>query len=386
MEHFSYLTPNYARLPVKFVRGEGVYLYDEQGKEYIDLLSGIGVNSLGYNHPKLTKAICQQAKELIHISNLFEVPYQEELAQKLVETSFGPRKGKVFFCNSGAEANEALIKLIRKYFCDLGKNKYEIITFKSSFHGRTYGSLSATGQPKLHEGFEPMLEGFRYAEFNNIESVKELINEKTAAILIEVIQGEGGVNPAEENFIKELYELTRQKGLLFAVDEVQTGNGRTGKYWGFQHYGIVPDLFSTAKGLGSGVPVGALVAKNEIAEHFTPGSHGSTFGGNPLAMRAGLVVFEELESGLLNHVARVGNYFKEKLTSLGVGKVKGKGLMLGLELEKPCKDFVLKGLKKGLVFNCTAQRVLRFLPPLVITEYEIDRAVEILEEILKEED
>ncbi len=385
MEHFSYLTPNYARLPVKFVRGEGVYLYDEQGKEYIDLLSGIGVNSLGYNHPKLTKAICQQAKELIHISNLFEVPYQEELAQKLVETSFGPKKGKVFFCNSGAEANEALIKLIRKYFRDLGQNKYEIITFKSSFHGRTYGSLSATGQPKLHEGFEPMLEGFRYAEFNNIESVKELINEKTAAILIEVIQGEGGVNPADENFIKELYELTRQKGLLFAVDEVQTGNGRTGKYWGFQHYGIVPDLFSTAKGLGSGVPVGALVAKNEIAEHFTPGSHGSTFGGNPLAMRAGLVVFEELESGLLNHVARVGNYFKEKLTSLGVGKIKGKGLMLGLELEKPCKDIVLKGLKKGLVFNCTAQRVLRFLPPLVITEDEIDRAVEILEEILREE-
>jgi acetylornithine aminotransferase/acetylornithine/N-succinyldiaminopimelate aminotransferase len=230
-----------------------------------------------------------------------------------------------------------------------------------------------------------MLEGFRYAEFNNIESVKELINEKTAAILIEVIQGEGGVNPAEENFIKELYELTRQKGLLFAVDEVQTGDGRTGKYWGFQHYGIVPDLFSTAKGLGSGVPVGALVAKNEIAEHFTPGSHGSTFGGNPLAMRAGLVVFEELESGLLNHVARVGNYFKEKLTSLGVGKVKGKGLMLGLEFEKPCKDIVLKGLQKGLVFNCTAQRVLRFLPPLVITEDEIDRAVEILEEILREE-
>ncbi|NPA14422.1 MAG: aspartate aminotransferase family protein [Aquificae bacterium] len=385
MEHFSYLTPNYARLSVKFVRGEGVYLYDEQGKEYIDLLSGIGVNSLGYNHPKLTKAICQQAKELIHISNLFEVPYQEELAQKLVETSFGPKKGKVFFCNSGAEANEALIKLIRKYFRDQGQDKYEIITFKSSFHGRTYGSLSATGQPKLHEGFEPMLEGFRYAEFNNIESVKELINEKTAAILIEVIQGEGGVNPADENFIKELYELTRQKGLLFAVDEVQTGNGRTGKYWGFQHYGIVPDLFSTAKGLGSGVPVGALVAKNEIAEHFTPGSHGSTFGGNPLAMRAGLVVFEELESGLLNHVARVGNYFKEKLTSLGVGKIKGKGLMLGLELEKPCKDIVLKGLKKGLVFNCTAQRVLRFLPPLVITEDEIDRAVEILEEILREE-
>ena len=374
--------PNYARLPVKFVRGEGVYLYDDQGREYIDLISGIGVNSLGYNHPKLTKAICDQARELIHISNLFEVPYQEELARKLVETSFGAEGGKVFFCNSGAEANEALIKLIRKYWRDLGEDRYEIITFKGSFHGRTYGSLSATGQPKLHEGFEPMLEGFRYAEFNNIESVKNLINDKTAAVLLEVIQGEGGVNPADGDFIEELYNLTREAGILFAIDEVQTGNGRTGKYWGFQHYGVVPDLFSTAKGLGGGVPVGALVAKNEVAEHFTPGSHGSTFGGNPLAMRAGLVVYGELESGLLNHVQRVGEYFKSALESLDKGRVKGKGLMLGLELEKPCKELVLKGLEKGLVFNCTAQRVLRFLPPLVITEDEIDRAVEVLGEIL----
>ena len=375
--------PNYARLPVKFVRGEGVYLYDDRGREYIDLISGIGVNSLGYNHPKLVKAICDQARELIHISNLFEVPYQEELARKLVETSFGSEGGKVFFCNSGAEANEALIKLIRKYWRDRGEERYEIITFKGSFHGRTYGSLSATGQPKLHEGFEPMLEGFRYAEFNNIESVKELINDKTAAVLLEVIQGEGGVNPADGDFIEELYNLTREAGILFAIDEVQTGNGRTGRYWGFQHYGVVPDLFSTAKGLGGGVPVGALVAKNEVAQHFTPGSHGSTFGGNPLAMRAGLVVYGELESGLLNHVQRVGEYFKGALESLNKGRVKGKGLMLGLELEKPCKELVLKGLEKGLVFNCTAQRVLRFLPPLVITEDEIDRAVEVLKEILQ---
>jgi len=380
-EKFSYLTPNYARLPVKFTKGEGVYLYDEQGREYIDLISGIGVNSLGYNHPKLTKAICDQAKKLIHISNLFEVPYQEELAQKLVETSFGAKEGKVFFCNSGTEANEALIKLIRKYWKDHGEDKYEIIAFKGSFHGRTYGGLSATGQPKLHKGFEPMLPGFKYAEFNDIESAKRLINEKTAAVLIEVIQGEGGVNPAEENFIKELYKLAKENGLLFAIDEVQTGNGRTGKFWAFQHYGIEPDLFTTAKGLGGGIPVGALVAKNEIAEHLTPGSHGSTFGGNPLAMRAGLVVFEELESGLLNHVTKVGDYFKQRLEELNKGKVKGKGLMLGLEIDKPCKDLVLKGLEKGLVFNCTAGNVLRFLPPLVITEYEIDLAMERLKGI-----
>ncbi|RTZ68861.1 MAG: aspartate aminotransferase family protein [Aquificaceae bacterium] len=382
MGGLSHLTPNYARLPVKFVRGEGARLYDEEGKEYIDLISGIGVNSLGYAHPKLTKAICEQAKELIHISNLFEVPYQEELAQKLVETSYGEGKGKVFFANSGAEANEALIKLIRKYWRDRGEDRYEIITFRGSFHGRTYGSLSATGQPKLQEGFEPILPGFVYAQFNDIESVKKLISEKTAGVLLEVIQGEGGVNPAEESFIKELYELTREAGILLAIDEVQTGNGRTGKYWGFQHYGIVPDLFSTAKGLGGGIPVGALVAKNEIAESLTAGSHGSTFGGNPLAMRAGLVVYEELESGLLNHVTRVGEFFKEGLNSLGVGKVKGKGLMLGLELDKPCKELVLKGLQKGLVFNCTAQRVLRFLPPLVITQEELERALEILKEIL----
>jgi len=383
MENFSYLTPNYARLPVKFVRGEGVYLYDEHGREYIDLISGIGVNSLGYNHPKLVKALCDQARELIHISNLFEVPYQEELAKELVLSSYGERKGKVFFCNSGAEANEALIKLVRKYWRDLGEDKFEIITFKSSFHGRTYGSLSATGQPKLHEGFEPMVEGFKYADFNDIKSVKKLINDKTAAILLEVIQGEGGVNEAQAQFVKELYKLTREAGILFAVDEVQTGNGRTGKFWGFQHYGVEPDLFSTAKGLGGGVPVGALVAKNEIAEHLTPGSHGSTFGGNPLAMRAGLVVFEELKSGLLNHVSRVGEYFKKRLEELKVGKVKGKGLMLGVEIDRPCKELVLKGLQKGIVFNCTAQRVLRFLPPLVISEEEINQAVERLKEILR---
>jgi len=381
---FSYLTPNYARLPIKFVRGEGVYLYDTEGNEYIDLISGIGVNSLGYNHPKLTKAICDQARELIHISNLFEVPYQEELARELVFSSYGEGRGKVFFANSGAEANEALIKLIRKYWRDLGEDKYEIITFRGSFHGRTYGSLSATGQPKLHEGFEPMLEGFKYAEFNDLDSVKNLITDKTAAVLLEVIQGEGGVNPAEENFVKGLYELTREAGILFAIDEVQTGNGRTGKFWGFQHYGVEPDLFSTAKGLGGGIPVGALVAKNEIAEHLTPGSHGSTFGGNPLAMRAGLVVFEELKSGLLENVTRVGEYFKKQLENLGVGRVKGKGLMLGLEIDKPCNELVLKGLQKGLVFNCTAQRVLRFLPPLVITENEIDLAMERLGKLLKE--
>jgi len=379
---FSYLMETYKRLPVKFIYGKGVYLYDEKGKEYIDLIAGIGVNSLGYAHPKLVSAICEQAKKLIHISNLFEVPFQEELAKKLVETAYGREGGQVFFTNSGTEANEALIKLIRKYFRDKGKDKYEIITFTNSFHGRTYGSLSATAQPKFHKGFEPLLPGFKYAPFNDLTYLKKLVNKKTAGILIELIQGEGGINEADKEFIKELYNFAKENEILFAVDEVQTGNGRTGKYWSFQHYEIVPDLFTTAKGLGGGLPIGALIAKKEIAQHFTYGTHGSTFGGNPLAIRSALVVYEELENGLLEKVQKNGKIFKKLLKDLNKGTVKGKGLMLGLEISKPCNELVLKGLERGIVFNCTAEKVLRFLPPLIIEEEEIYKAVEILREII----
>ncbi len=374
-----YVIENYSRLPVRFVKGEGVYLYDDEGKRYLDFVSGIAVCSLGHSHPRLVEAICSQVRELIHVSNLFENPWQEELAQKLVEEFWA--SGKVFFCNSGTEANEAAIKLVRKFFRDRGENRFRIITFGRGFHGRTYGSLSATAQEKFHEGFEPMLEGFDYAELNDIGSVIKLVNRNTAGIMLEVIQGEGGVNECESEFLKEVQSLCREEGLLLIVDEVQTGIGRTGMFYGYQHFGIEPDIITLAKGLGGGVPIGALLAREEVAQHLTPGSHGSTFGGNPLACRAGFVVVEEVKK-LLPQIREVGEFFREKLEELGAGRVKGRGLMLGLELERECKNAVLKALERGLVVNCTAGNVLRFLPPLIVEREHVEEAVEVLREIL----
>ncbi len=374
-----YLIENYTRLPVRFVRGEGVYLYNQEGKRYLDFLSGIAVCSLGHSHPKLTEAVCSQSKKLLHVSNLFENPWQEELARELIKEFW--TEGRVFFCNSGTEANEAGIKLVRKFFRDRGVDRYRIITFRNGFHGRTYGSLSATAQEKFHEGFEPMLKGFDYAELNDINSVEKALSPKTAGIMLEVIQGEGGVNECEEEFLKELQELCREKGLLLIIDEVQTGIGRTGKFYGYQHYGLEPDIITLAKGLGGGVPIGAVIAREEVARHLTPGTHGSTFGGNALACVAGKVVVEEVKK-LLPHVEEVGNYFKRKLEELGVGRVKGRGLMLGLELDRECKELVVRALEKGLVINCTAGKVLRFLPPLIVDKEHIDLAVKILKEII----
>ena len=374
-----YVIKNYSRLPVSFVRGEGVYLYDDKDKRYLDFLSGIAVCSLGHSHPKLVEAICGQAKELLHVSNLFENPWQEELAEKLVEEFW--TAGKVFFCNSGTEANEAAIKLARKFFRDRGEDRYRIITFRKGFHGRTYGSLSATAQEQFHRGFEPILEGFDYAELNDIDSVRERLREDTAGIMLEVIQGEGGVNECDPEFLRGVQELCRERGVLLIVDEVQTGIGRTGRFYGYQHYGIEPDIITLAKGLGGGVPIGAMLARDEVAKCLTPGSHGSTFGGNALACRAGLVVVEEVKR-LLPHVAEVGAYFRKKLEDLKVGKVKGRGLMLGLELERECRDVVLEALERGLVVNCTAGRVLRFLPPLTVEKEHVDEAVDILKRVL----
>ncbi len=374
-----YLIENYARLPVSFVKGEGVYLYDEFGKEYLDFLSGIAVCSLGHSHPKLTQALCDQAGKLIHVSNLFINPWQEELAGELVKEFWS--EGRVFFCNSGAEANEAAIKLVRKFFRDRGENRYRIITFRKGFHGRTYGSLSATAQENLHKGFEPMLEGFDYVELNDINSVKGLISDETAGVMLEVIQGEGGVNECDPNFLREVQEICQEEGLLLIVDEVQTGIGRTGRFYGYQHYGIEPDIITLAKGLGGGVPIGAVLARKEVAEHLTPGSHGSTFGGNALACRAGLVVVEEVKK-LLPHIQEVGEYFKGRLEELKAGKVKGKGLMLGLDIGRECREVILKALEKGLVINCTGGSILRFLPPLIVQRDHIDRAMEILSEVI----
>ncbi|WP_448584402.1 acetylornithine/succinylornithine family transaminase [Thermocrinis sp.] len=373
----SFLMDTYKRLPVSFVRGNGVYLYDEKGRQYLDLVGGVAVNLLGYSDEDLIKALCEQANKLWHVSNLYQNPWQEDVAKLLVERFW--TNAKVFFCNSGAEANEGAIKLVRRFFWEKGEKKYRIITFKKGFHGRTFGAMSATAQEKIHTGFEPLLEGFDYAEFNNINSVKELLNKETAGIMLEVIQGEGGINEADWGFLQEIQELCKKEGILLIVDEVQTGIGRTGKFYAYEHYGIKPDIITLAKGLGGGFPIGCVLAREEVAQAFKPGSHGSTFGGNPLACVCAKVVVEKV-SKLLDHVVQVGQYFKERLSIFG--KVRGKGLMLGLEREENCQEVVLKALEKGLLINCTAERVIRFVPPLIIQKEHVDEALEILKDIL----
>ncbi|SNZ06606.1 acetylornithine aminotransferase/acetylornithine/N-succinyldiaminopimelate aminotransferase [Persephonella hydrogeniphila] len=379
----KYLIGNYARYPVSFEKGEGVYLYDSNGKRYIDMLAGIAVNTLGYSHPELTKAICEQASKILHVSNLFYIQPQIEVAKILVENTCLDR---VFFCNSGAEANEAAIKLVRKYFYDRGKpEKFEIITFTGGFHGRTIGSLTATAQPKYHEGFKPLLQGIRYAEFNNVESFRKAVNENTAAVMFEFIQGEGGINPIDEEFLEEIKNISIEKELLIVVDEVQTGIGRTGKLFAYQHYNICPDIVTVAKGLGGGVPIGAVIAKEEIAKSFTPGTHGSTFGGNYLSTTAAKVVLKNvLSDGFLKEVERKGKILEEELRDIGL-KPRGKGLMIGTPLPEGIKaqDIAKECLRRGLVIGTAGGNTLRFVPPLIITESQIKEGIEILKEVVK---
>ncbi len=380
----KYLIGNYARYPVSFVRGEDVYLYDTEGKKYLDMLSGIAVNSLGYSHPELTDALCNQIKQLIHTSNLFYIQPQIEVAKILVENSC---LDKVFFCNSGAEANETAIKLVRKYFYDRGEpGKYEIITFTGGFHGRTIGSLTATAQPKYHEGFKPLLQGIKYAEFNNIDSLKNAVTKNTAAIMFEFIQGEGGINPIDKDFLNAVVDIAQEKNLLIVVDEVQTGIGRTGKLFAYQHYDICPDIITLAKGLGGGVPIGAVMAKEEIAKSFTPGTHGSTFGGNYLSTTAAKVVLKEvLKDGFLESVQKKGDYLSHLLQDAGLN-VRGKGLMIGVPLPETIKasDVAQRCLENGLIIGTAGGNTLRFVPPLIITENQIKEGVERLETVLKE--
>ncbi len=379
----EYLIGNYTRFPISFEKGEGVYLYDKAGKKYLDMLAGIAVNTLGYNHPALTEAICQQAKKVLHVSNLFYIEPQIEVAKLLVENSSGD---KVFFSNSGAEANEAAIKLARKYFYDKGQYRYELITFKGGFHGRTMKTLAATANPAYQEGFEPLPEGFKYAEFNNLDSVKEQLTDKTAGVMVEVIQGEGGVNPVDKTFIEELYLFCKQNDLLLIVDEVQTGIGRTGKLFGYQYFDVEPDIITSAKGLGGGVPIGATIAKKEVASALSPGTHGSTFGGNYLATVSALVVLKEvLKEEFLEKVRENGEYLKEKLRKFGY-PIKGLGLMVGMELpeEISVKDVVRKALDKGLIVGSAGKNTLRFVPPLIIKKEEIDDGIDILTKILKD--
>ncbi len=378
-----YLMTNYSRFPVLFERGEGVYLYDDRGKKYLDMLAGIAVNILGYNHPLITKTVCTQAEKIIHVSNLFYIKPQIQLAKLLVENSVCDR---AFFCNSGAEANETAIKLVRKYFYDKGENRYEIITFKGGFHGRTIASLTATATPEYQRGFEPLVEGFRYAEFNSVESVLKLISDKTAAIMLEVIQGEGGVNLAEKEFLKKLQQICSEKGLLLVIDEVQTGIGRTGKLFAYQHFDLSPDIITLAKGLGGGIPIGAVLAKEEVAKSLSPGTHGSTFGGNYLstAVAKEIVEFVSREE-FLNSVYEKGGYLQDRLASEFGFKVKGLGLMVGMELPEniKVKEIVQRALEKGLVVGMAGKNTLRFVPPLIIEKKHIDEAVEILKQVIR---
>jgi len=384
----SFVMKTYNRFPVSFVRGEGCWLFDEEGKEYLDMLSGIAVCNLGHCHPKVSEAICNQAKKLIHTSNLFYIEPQAELAELICNHSFGD---KVFFCNSGAEANEGALKLARRFGTELNPEKYEIVAFENSFHGRTFAAVSITGQGKYSQGFGPMLSGVRFAKFNDLDSVKSVISERTAGIIVEPVQGEGGVVPAKKEFLVGLRELADEYGALLIFDEVQTGMGRTGELFAYQVYGVEPDVMTLAKALGNGIPIGAIVTKGKASNVLRPGLHASTFGGNFLSTAAGVEVFKEIaKSGFLEEVREKGKYLKGRLVELKskfpdlLKEVRGLGLMLGVVCSEPCGEIVKLALKEGLIINCTAGNVLRFLPPLVITKEEIDLGIEKLERALRE--
>ncbi|MFV1951419.1 MAG: aspartate aminotransferase family protein [Nitrospinota bacterium] len=380
-----YIAATYARYPIALVRGEGCMVWDSEGKKYCDFVSGLAVNNLGHSHPRIIEAIRRQAGELIHVSNLYHIPQQTELARMLVENSFAD---KVFFCNSGAEANEAAIKLTRRYHNDRGKgDRYEIITMTNSFHGRTMATITATGQEKFHKGFEPLVPGFKYVPFNDLSATEAALTKNTCAVMVEPIQGEGGVNLPAEGYLKGLREMCDAHNLLLIFDEVQTGIGRTGELFAYENYGVIPDIMTLAKSLGGGVAIGAMLAKGNIIKSFIPGTHAATFGGNPLACSAGIAALKAImEEGIISNCKRVGAYFIEKLTGLKekysfILDIRGKGLMIGLELDFPGKDITITCMEKGFLINCTMENVLRFLPPLIIGEREVDQLIDILDGI-----
>lgn len=378
----KYLMQTYARQPVSIVRGRGAKVWDLEGREYLDFVGGIAVNVLGHGHPDLVHAIQRQAAQLIHTSNLYYTEPQVKLAQVLVDHSFADR---VFFCNSGAEANEAAIKLARRYGHEkYGAERFEIITMKNSFHGRTLATITATGQEKVQKGFEPLVPGFAYAPFNDFGAIAGMVSRKTAAIMLEPVQGEGGVHVADREYLKHLRELCTQQDILLIFDEVQTGMGRTGTLFAYEQLGIEPDIMTLAKGLGGGVPIGACLAKESVAAVFTPGTHASTFGGNPLACAAALTVCRVLLEGrVLEQARRMGEYLAKGLADCKdrhrvVRDVRGLGLLQGMEVDIDAKAVVGDCLARGVLVNATNDRVLRFVPPLVITQREIDKLTETL--------
>jgi acetylornithine aminotransferase len=380
------IAKTYKRFPVIFERGEACTLWDTEGHAYTDFVSGIAVCNLGHAHPRVSKALSLQADTLYHTSNLYYTVPQIELASWLVENSFADR---VFFCNSGAEANEAAIKLARKYFKEKGDNeRYRIIAMENSFHGRTMATLSATGQDKIKQGFDPLLEGFDFVPFNDPDALLGKIGPSTCAVLLEPVQGEGGVRCPDPGYLAEVRRICDQSGALLVFDEIQTGIGRTGKLFAYEHFGILPDIMTLAKALANGLPIGAMLAKGHIAEAFGPGSHASTFGGTPVVTAASLETLKVLsEEKIIDHCFEIGEYFKTKLLWLkerheSVVDVRGLGLLLGMEMEVPGESFVTGCLRKGFLINCVQENVLRFIPPLIIKKDEIDALATCLDIIL----
>ena len=381
----KYVAKNYGRYPIGLVRGKGMVVWDASGKKYIDFVAGLAVDNLGHCPPTVVNAIRKQAGKLLHVSNLYHIEPQSQLAAELTSLTFA---NKFFFCNSGTEANEAAIKLARRWFYDNGQPKrFEIITMNDSFHGRTMASLSATAQKKIHAGFKPLLPGFKYVPFNDITALKKALTKKTCGVLIEPIQGEGGVNPAQKTYLKTLRRICNEKGILLIFDEIQTGFGRTGPLFAYERYKIKPDIITLAKALGGGIAIGAMGSTNKIIQSFSPGTHGATFGGNPLACAASLASLKTLTAkGFLQIASSQGDYFLKQLNYLKenfsiIREVRGAGLMLAIELNQPGAKIVTDCMKEGLLINCIQQNTIRFLPPLIITRKEIDFLIKTLSKI-----
>lgn len=378
--------PVFSRYGIVLDHGDGAYVYDSSGKKYIDFLAGIAVNVLGHAHPALVRAVTEQAKKMIHCSNLYYTQAQADAAARLAKLS---GLGKVFFGNSGAEANEGAIKLARKHAWRKDPEKIEIITAYHSFHGRTLASLTATGQPHYHEGFGPLPGGFSYVDYGDGDALEKKMSEKTCAVMLETIQGEGGVHVPPPGYLERARDLCDKYDACLILDEIQCGMGRTGTFFAYEQFGIKPDIVTLAKGLAGGVPIGAFIASDEVAAAFNPGDHGSTFGGNPLACAAALAVLDEMEKpAFLSHVAKVGAYFQDQLGALRekyprlITEVRGRGLMLGAQLARPGRDVVNDCLARGAIINCTAGDVLRFVPPLIVTEEQVDEMIAILDKVL----
>ena len=382
----DYIFQTYLRQGKAFLKGEGAVLTDEDGKTFVDFLAGIAVCSLGHCHPAVTAAIQKQAATLVHVSNLYYTAPQADLAEKLINACFADR---VFFANSGAEANEAAIKLARRYFQAQGVgNRHKIITMKQSFHGRTMATLSATGQDKIQKGFYPLLEGFEYVDYNDIDALKAAVDDTVCAVMMEPVQGEGGVIPADVEYLKQVRALCDEKGCLLIFDEIQTGMGRTGTLFAHQGYGINPDIMTLAKALANGVPMGAMLATQDAAKGFEAGSHGSTFGGTPLAAAAALETFNIIsDPEFLAQVNAKADYFNAKLAELAgrhdrIQGIRGRGLLIGLELDKGAGEVVEACFKKGFIINGIQDKVLRFAPPLIIEEGQIDQLIQVLDSVL----